>query len=254
MGVKTKQINYLLVIGMLLGAVGCATVDVEEKSYPSSWPDLVDRRASSCAPPSGMFANIASREKLQYENQTHWPSPSLEAIFGATLKIDMATHVRTDEPQPGTMRIRTYGLSEGYEVTLDEQLLDLDKARCVDGRLSIVTDTIYPGISSYEEESYNPLVTAAYVVGTLGIGAPISRWWDYRFALGTDGSLIVRRVNIESGLLFLMYIRTAMDDDWFLFEAVDASDLAGLSRPLVEDKSKDEPAEDQAPLDRPLQR
>lgn len=121
--------------------------------------------------------------------------------------------------------VRQYGFQADEEVLLDEFSINPDNIDCEDNRFTVYTSTTHENFSSYESDSYNPLYTAAYAVGTLGIGGPISKWWKYRFALDSDGSLIVRRIRMESGLLFLIYTRTAMDDDWFLFKSPDKEQL-----------------------------
>ncbi len=105
----------------------------------------------------------------------------------------------------------------GNSINAELTLTDNDYS-CKENRFTLVSDTVHETFRGYQDPEYSLLYTAAYTVGTLGLAAPISQWWEYRFGLAEDGSLIIRRLETRSGLLLLMYTRTVMSDDWFKFE------------------------------------
>ncbi|WP_114325556.1 hypothetical protein [Candidatus Colwellia aromaticivorans] len=228
MDIKPSHNVYFLplIIWVFLATVGCTTVDSEEKSYPQSWPPLIKLNDNKCEFPLGTFSNKNTSAKYEYDSSSYDIAPTLDNILVTSPSNNTVTHLRIEKPKPGKIRIRTFALINNLEILIDEEFFDLNKATCINGRFSFVSDTLYPGLATFESEDYNPLVTAAYMVTSFGIGAPISRWWDYRLALSSDGSLIVRRLSFESDLaLIVIYIRGVTDDDWFLYKSVDPKKL-----------------------------
>ena len=118
--------------------------------------------------------------------------------------------------------------------TGDAQIVELTIPRkdikCRHGRFSMVSKTTHETFNSYKDDQYDPLYTAAYLIGTFGMGAPISHWYEYNLAVNKDNALAVRRLRINSGLLFLIYTRTAMADDWFIFESAETA-IGNVAKP-----------------------
>lgn len=146
---------------------------------------------------------------------------SLDQAFTSEQSARPATHVTIQSSTSRQVVIRLLEVVDDQATLIVEQKIEPGRIKCRDGRFTLISKAAYARLSSYEDGPYNPLVTAAYAVGTLGVGAPIARWYEYRLGLNQENELVVRRLEIDSGLLFLIYSRAAMADDWFVFAAVD---------------------------------
>jgi hypothetical protein len=145
----------------------------------------------------------------------------------------LVTHIRITPGHSGSVIISQFGFEDGEEVLREKSSMAMSNDHCRGKPFTLTSDTTHQTFDSYEDEDYDPLYTATYAVATLGMGAPISQWWVYQFRPTMAGSLAVRRLRIESGLLFLIYARAVMDNDWFLFEIADAAQLASAQHPAA---------------------
>lgn len=207
------RLGLAALIISLLGA--CVSVDREMQNYSAAWPMLTD---TDCTPPLGTFANLPNEALYEYEDRRR--PMSLEQAFNS---FHQSSHLSLESMSEGQYKISFLSLSDTEASLLGGILLTKDDYTCKDKRFTLLSDTTHETFNSYEDPEYSPLYTAAYVIGTFGIAGPISEWWEYRFAQAEDGSLIIRRLEMDSGLLFLMYARTAMNDDWFRFESAPSS-------------------------------
>ncbi len=199
----------------------CVSVDRELKNYSAEWPRLVD---TNCAPPLGTFANLPDEAHYEYEDRR--TSMSLEQAFNS---FHQSSHVNIEAIEDGQYKISFLSIVDTEVSLLGDILLTKDDYTCKENRFTLISDTTHETFSGYQDPEYNPLYTAAYVIGTFGIAGPLSEWWEYRLTLAEDGSLIIRRLEMDSGLLFLMYARTAMNDDWFRFESAPITLLPKLN-------------------------
>jgi hypothetical protein len=142
---------------------------------------------------------------------------SLDQVFTPNQPAPKATHVAIRNSVDGRVIVQFIALVNEQATAMMALEIEPKRIKCHSGRFTLVSKPLHARISSYEEGPYNPLVTAAYAVATLGVGAPIAKWYEYRFALNRKNELVVRRLQIDSGLLFLIYSRAAMADDWFVF-------------------------------------
>lgn len=222
---------------------GCVTVNSEQSNYPNNWPALTTTR---CTLPSGTFTNISSDAHYEYENSYRFPPPTLAQVLINDFSIIDVTHINIGTTTTEQLRIKAFGVRDGEEIYIGEQLYNLNQSQCKNNRWTLVSKTTHEGFKGYNQEDYDPLYTATYLLATFGMGAPISKWWDYRIALNKNGALTVRRLNMQSGLLFSIYTRTAMDDDWFLFEPADIQKLVREHqqepRPSPTSQAENEPA------------
>lgn len=205
-----KQFFLLMLLVSFLSA--CATVGNEVDTYPDSWPKLV---SSDCTAPLGIFSNLPDDAVYEYENDVGKRPMSLEQAFNS---FHGSSHLNIQLASEGNYQISFFNTSDSDNSINAEITLTDNDYSCKENRFTLVSDTVHETFRGYQDPEYSPLYTAAYTVGTLGLAAPISQWWEYRFALAEDGSLIIRRLETRSGLLLLMYTRTVMSDDWFKFE------------------------------------
>ena len=217
---RPVSIAYLVIF-----LCGCATISSEESNYPGHWPTLTTAKTDHCNPPLGTFNNISSNAHYEYENSYQFPAPTMAHIFISDFSIIDVTHINIEAVGKKQLRIKAFGISNGMEKLIGEQLFDLDQSYCKNNRWALASKTTHEGFKDYNQEKYDPLYTAAYWIGPFGLGAPISKWWEYRFTSSANGGLAVRRLKMESALLFSVYTRIAMNDDWFLFEPADLQKL-----------------------------
>lgn len=213
----------LTLLALVLG--GCTTIAPERKSYPPAWPELASTPQRDCEPPVGTFEDTYSLDAYEYPVQSgpRQPPPRLSSVLGVSSFVSPVTHLRLTELDNDDLQIEALGIKDGQEESLSVKVLPSAAFRCQSNRWFISTTPTHEGFSGYQQEDYDPLYTAMYMVGTLGIAAPISAWWNFVFASASDGSLALRRQNMSSALLFIMfYGRAAMDDDWFLYRPTDA--------------------------------
>lgn len=210
----------------------CTSIAPEQKSYPPSWPDLAEAPLSKCEPPIGTFESSHRLEHFEYPESSgpRAPAPRLSSVLGVGSVAAQVTHLRLQVLDSGDLRIESLGIADGEEKTLNERVIPHTEYRCQDNRWFISTSATHEGFDSYQQEDFDPLYSAMYYVGTLGLGAPISNWWNFVFALTQEGALIVRRQNMSSAVLLVMfYSRLAMDDDWFLYSPTDTRTMIARS-------------------------
>ncbi|MEZ5550634.1 MAG: hypothetical protein R3E82_07090 [Pseudomonadales bacterium] len=212
----------LALLVCLLG--GCTTITPEQKVYPSGWPELAAAAQRQCDPPTGTFENTHWLEHFEYPESSgpRTPAPRLSSVLGVSSVGQPVTHIRLQKLENGDLQIESLGVAEGSETILRTRVIPGVDFRCQDKRWFISTTATHEGFRSYQQDDFDPLYSAMYYVGTLGLGAPISSWWNFVFALTQEGSLILRRQNMSSAVLLVMfYSRLAMDDDWFLYRPTD---------------------------------
>ena len=190
--------------------------------YPVTWPELVPTIEARCALPNGLFENTVALSRYEYADSYQYPPPTLAGVFGATSFVGEITHLRLETLPQGGLRVTGFGVENSHEVQLSEAVVEEERFECRSGRWSIKTDATRWGWNGLQD-AYDPTLMAAYLVGTFGVIMPMSRWWNFVFAKTVDGSLALRRLNMESAvMLMVFYGRSAMNDDWFLYLPTDA--------------------------------
>lgn len=217
--------SFLIVIGwVMLLTTTCARIASEYQSYPHTWAMPVSANHHKCRPPTGTFNNYPSKEHFQHRDTVL--APTLERVLTNKEADTPVSHLQLSLTGNQQLTIKTYTIANQLPVFVDQHVITNINNHCKEHRFQLVTEpdhTSFDDHSSepygYQNNPYEPSVTAAYLFGTLLMGAPISHWWDYRLMLDEEGALLVRRIRMDSGLLFLLYAQTAMDDDWFRFDA-----------------------------------
>jgi len=197
---------------LILFLNACGTINRELENYPAEWPKLA---VTNCSLPLGVFPNLPDAAAYQYVDERI--PMSLEQAFNS---FHGSSHLRIESGDDAQYQISLFAVSDTEDSFRGDFLITSNDYSCKQKRLNLVSETTHETFRSYQDPEYSPLYTAAYVVGTFGMGAPISNWWEYRLAMAEDGSLVIRRLHMSSGLLFLIYSRIAMSDDWFIFNPV----------------------------------
>ena len=206
----------------------CSSIDPERQSYPSAWPQLSPAPVRKCEPPVGTFENIHWNEHYEYPESSgpRTPAPRLSSVLGVSAVEAPVTHLRLQKLSNGDLQIEALSVKEGAEQSLKSRVISSTELQCQDHRWMISTTSTHEGFSGYQQEDFDPLYSAMYYVGTLGLGAPISAWWNFVFTTTSDGSLALRRQNMSSAVLLVMfYSRLAMNDDWFLYRPTDTQSM-----------------------------
>ena len=218
---KVRRARSALLL-VILCLSGCTSISPESEMYPGAWPELVPIGEARCTLPEGVFENVAALSSYEYADGYHYPPPTLAGVFGAALATRDITHVRLEPLPRGGLRVTGFGVESDQELQLAEVVLEKSRLRCHEGRRFIATDATQWGWDGLQD-GYDPTLMAAYLAGTFGMMMPMSQWWNFVVATTVDGSLALRRLNMESAVMFMaLYGRSAMDDDWFLYPPTDA--------------------------------
>lgn len=166
-------LSLLVTLLLCASLCGCVTVESVEKSYPVGWSAPVT--GTRCALPVGVFASQPDAVVYEYPDNNPGSTDlggALDLAFPAS--GETVTHIGIEPALSESYRITLYTLAGELLQPLEEQRLDAGSLDCKGGRVIRRTDSRHHSFSSNDEGSYQPLFTAAYVVGTFGLGGPIS--------------------------------------------------------------------------------
>ncbi len=136
--------------------------------------------------PEGLFANAPALSRFGYPEDEH-KSMFLSHIFDVGSTANMPTHMKFARKPNGDLSVTVCEKIDEQYMQIAALTIQRKDTACRRGRFSMLGNTTHETFKSYQDDDYDPLYTAAYLVGT-------------------------------SGLLFLIYTRASMADDWFIFE------------------------------------